>query len=194
MLASAVNVFREALDAALIIAIEFGASRAVAARARKVAGGIAVGIVGACLGALFAGSNVNTVEGPGRELLIAGILLVAVAMFGCHIVWMSAHGRKFAGEMKCLGHDISVGLRPLSAMLIVTTMAVLRDGSESVPFLYGLAGGQVLHVLIGYNHRPSGIQLAFYLVTLTTIAALVRCAGSDRRLARRTIPSTSAIP
>ncbi|HVC13127.1 MAG TPA: iron permease, partial [Burkholderiales bacterium] len=46
MLGSAIIVFRETLEAALIIAIVMGASRGVAARGRWVAGGVLLGIVG----------------------------------------------------------------------------------------------------------------------------------------------------
>ena len=34
--------------------------------------------------------------------------------------------------------------------------------------------GQMLHVLVGYQDRPSGIGLVFYLVTLVTITLLMR--------------------
>ena len=38
--------------------------------------------------------------------------------------------------------------------------------------------GRVLHVLIGYRDRPTGIELLFYAVTFVTIAALMRIVGA----------------
>ena len=38
--------------------------------------------------------------------------------------------------------------------------------------------GQILHVLIGYNDRPAGMQVAFYLATLFVVGGLMRTLGS----------------
>ncbi len=145
MLGSAIIVFRETLEAALIIAIVMGASRGVAARGRWVAGGVLLGILGALVVALFAGAISESVQGRGQELFNAGVLLAAVAMLAWHNVWMSSHARKHVEEMRHLGHDVKEGAKPLSAVLVVTAVAVLREGSETVLFLYGLlaSGGRV---------------------------------------------------
>ncbi|WP_455384520.1 FTR1 family protein, partial [Acidihalobacter prosperus] len=131
MLGSAVIVFREVLEAALIISIVMGATRGVAARGRWVLGGIAAGVGGAIVVAAFAGAISNAVEGRGQELLNAGVLLAAVLMLAWHNIWMSSHGRQLAGEMRKVGHDVSVGVKPLSALALVTFFAVLREGSET---------------------------------------------------------------
>jgi high-affinity iron transporter len=139
MLGSAVIVFREVLEAALIVAIVLGATRGVAGRGRWVSGGIAAGVLGAVLVAAFAGAIADAVQGRGQELLNAGILLAAVAMLAWHNVWMSAHGRQLAAQMKQVGHDVSAGAKPLSALALVTLLAVLREGSETALFLYSLS-------------------------------------------------------
>lgn len=271
MPASAVVVFRETLEAALIVAIVMGASRGVLARGRWIAGGVALGVAGALGVALSAGAIVQAVEGRGQELFNAGVLLAAVAMLAWHNVWLSAHARAHVDAMRHLGHDVRAGLKPLSAMLAVTALAVLREGAETVLFLYGLwAGGgervelaagagaglaagvlvgvllyrgllriplrhffmatgllvlllaaglaaaaaayltqagllppiseelwdtsgilsvesvpgRILHVLIGYQDRPTGIQLVFYVATLVTIAALMGIVGAQSEKAR----------
>ncbi|MDA8107667.1 MAG: FTR1 family protein [Betaproteobacteria bacterium] len=279
MLGSAIIVFRETLEAALIVAIVMGASRGVVGRGRWVAGGVALGIVGALVVALFAGAISEAVQGRGQELFNAGVLLAAVAMLAWHNVWMSSHARKHVEEMRHLGHDVKEGAKPLSAVLVVTAVAVLREGSETVLFLYGLlaSGGRVglaagavaglaagaavgvllyfgllriplrhfftvtgaivlllasglaasaagyltqagllpplvdelwnsswllsensivghmLHVLIGYSDRPTGIQMLFYGVTLVTILALMRIVGARaQRLARSAAASAGS--
>jgi len=268
MLGSALIVFREVLEAALIVAIVMGATRGVAGRSRWVVAGMSGGVLGAVVVAVFAGSIADAVDGRGQELLNASVLLAAVVMLAWHNVWMSAHGRALAHEMKQVGHDVRVGSRPLSALALVTLLAVLREGSETVLFLYGLTAsgtdapmlaaggvlglaagvalgwllyrgmlnlpiahfftftgwlvlllagglaanaagflnqagllpalspevwdssrilsqdswlGTLLHILVGYNDRPMGIQLAFYLVTLAVIYALMRLFGPAGR-------------
>lgn len=280
MLGSAIIVFRETLEAALIVAIVMGASRGVLGRGRWVSGGIVLGILGALIVAVFAGVISEAVQGRGQELFNAGVLLAAVAMLAWHNVWMSSHARRHVEQMRHLGHDVKEGAKPLSAVLAVTAIAVLREGSETVLFLYGLlatggrsglavgavaglaagvavgmllyfgllriplrhfftvtgaivlllasglaasaagyltqAGllpplidqlwntswllseksltGHLLHVLIGYSDRPTGVQMLFYCVTLATILALMRIVGgrAQRTASRATANAGSA--
>ncbi|HEY1878099.1 MAG TPA: FTR1 family protein, partial [Rhizomicrobium sp.] len=56
-----------------------------------------------------------------------------------HNVWMSSHGREMARELKAAGHQVRTGERTLAALSIVVGVAVLREGSEVVLFLYGIA-------------------------------------------------------
>lgn len=268
MLATAVIVFREVLEAALIVAIVLGASRGIAGRGRWVAGGIGLGLVSASLIALLAADLTAALGGSGQAILNAVVLLAAVIMLTWHNVWMSSHGRKLAAELSAVGSDVQTGKRPLAALLVVTLAAVMREGSEAVLFLWAIAAGgghglamtfgglggaaagvlvgallyrgllriplrhffsvtswlillltaglaaqaagylnqagllpslgqglwdsshllsqasiigQLLHILVGYVARPSGIQLVFYLVTLVGVLALMRLYGTPRR-------------
>src|SRR5690606_14824057 len=55
---------------------------------------------------------------------------------------MARHGRELAASMQAIGEEVIVGARPLWALAVVISLAVLREGSEVVLFLYGvLAGG-----------------------------------------------------
>ncbi|NNC23567.1 iron permease [Salinisphaera sp. USBA-960] len=260
MLATAIIVFREVLEAALVISIVLAAAKGVAGRGRWVSLGVLLGIAGACVVATFAGTIAGAVEGRGQEFLNAGILLAAAAMLGWHNIWMSQHGKELARDMKAVGHDVASGIKPLSVLMIVVMVAVLREGSETVLFGYGiyasgagaatmlggaalgvsgglLAGvllykgllriptrylftvtgwmilllaagmaadaagflaqagvlpalgnsiwdtswlltehslvGRILHILIGYTQRPSGIQLLFYIAALALIGGMM---------------------
>ena len=200
--------------------------------------------------------------------LNAGILLAAVGMLGWHNIWMSSHGRSLAADVKEVGSAVQSGSRPLTALMIITLVAVMREGSEVVLFLWafatgGMSGmsmlaggfvglvagvlmgvglylgllripmrhffsvtgwlvlliaaglaaqaasflnqagvlpalgnslwdtsgilsqgslvGQMLHVMVGYTARPSGIQLLFYVVTLFTILTLMHWVGRHHR-------------
>jgi high-affinity iron transporter len=56
---------------------------------------------------------------------------------------MSAHGREMALEMQAVGGAVKAGARSLAVLLTVVSLAVLREGSEVVLFLYGMAAGGI---------------------------------------------------
>ena len=141
MLAALVIVFREMIEAGLIVGIVLAATRGVPGRLRMIGGGVAAGVLGACLLAAFAGRLSDMFEGAGQELFQACVLLAAVAMLTWHNVWMSSHGREMARQMRALGRGVSAGERPPMALAVVVGIAVLREGSEVVLFLYGVLAG-----------------------------------------------------
>jgi high-affinity iron transporter len=139
MLASLLIVFREVIEAGLIAGIVLAATRGVPHRGRWVVYGIAAGVVGAALLAVFAGQLASLFEGSGQELFNAAILLVAVAMLAWHNIWMAGHARTMSQELRAVGAAVAAGRRSLLALAIVVGVAVLREGSEVVLFLYGIA-------------------------------------------------------
>ena len=147
MIAVAIIVFREVLEASLIVGIVLAASKGAPGRGRWVSGGITLGILGACVVAGFAAEIAEAVAGMGQELFNATILFAAVGMLGWHNVWMGRHGKEMAMEASARGREVAAGARPLYALASVVGIAVLREGSETVLFLYGLAaagsGGMV---------------------------------------------------
>src|SRR5579883_28798 len=277
MLGTGLLVFREVLEAALIVSIVCAATRGVATRGRFVGSGIAVGVLGAIAVAFFADAISAAVSGIGQELFNATVLLAAVVMIAWHAIWMASHGRELAQQMQRVGHAVQAGTRPLSALLVVVAIAVLREGSEVVLFLYGQAAsgagavaiaggialgvaggvavgfllyfgllgipmryffsatnwlmlllaaglasqaagfliqadvlpalgnriwdssallpdtsllGKTLHTLIGYDARPAGMQLVFYMVTAVAIAFGMRRWGPPARAPR--LPATTS--
>jgi high-affinity iron transporter len=266
MLGAAIIVFREVLEAALIVGIVLAASAGAPRRGFWISTGLAGGIVGAGIVALFAAEIAAAAAGIGQELLNAVILLLAVGMLGWHNIWMSRHGRELAATAREVGDAVISGARPLYVLAVVVGLAVLREGSETVLFLYGIAAGggltavslvgggtlglaggiavgaalylgllriptrrlftvtswmvlllaagmasqaagylvqadllpplgdavwdtsgmltedsilgKALHTLIGYVSRPDGIQILFYLATLSAIWLLTRVVGS----------------
>ena len=266
MYAAALIIFREVLEAALIISIVLAATKGVASRSLWVGAGVAGGLAGAAIVALFAGVIASAAAGAGQELFNAGVLFTAVAMLGWHNVWMSRHGRALASDMHAVGDAVVAGHRPLYVLGLVVGLAVLREGSEVVLFLYGLSAGgegaggllmggamglaagavlgivlyfgllqipsrylfsatswlilllaaglaaqgagyltqagllpmlghriwdsswllseqsvvgQVLHILVGYMARPSGIELVFYGATLAVVGGMMWLFGDS---------------
>jgi high-affinity iron transporter len=139
MLATLVIVFREVIEAGLIVGIVLAATQGVSRRGLWVSYGVTAGVLGACLVAAFAGELASLFEGSGQEIFNATILLLAVCMLTWHNVWMAGHGREMAREMKNVGAAVSAGQKSLLALAIVVGVAVLREGSEVVLFLYGIA-------------------------------------------------------
>jgi high-affinity iron transporter len=166
MLATLLLVFREVLEAALIVSIVAAATRGVPRRGAWIGAGIGAGVLGAVLVAAFASAIAGAMSGMGQEWFNASVLLAAVAMIGWHVVWMARHGRELAVQMKQVGSAVSAGHRPLTALLVVVAIAVLREGSEVVLFGYGLlasgssAGSLALGGLLGV---VCGVALGFAL-------------------------------
>ena len=115
MLATLLLVFREVLEAALIISIVAAATRGVSRRSAWIGGGIALGVVGAMIVAAFASGIAGAMSGMGQEFFNAFVLLAAVLMIGWHVVWMARHGRELALQMKAVGSDVTSGHRPMTA-------------------------------------------------------------------------------
>jgi len=138
MLGALIIVFREVIEAGLIVGIVIAATRGVADRGRWITIGIGGGVLGAAIVAMFAGVISDAFQGAGQELFNASILGVAVVMLMWHNAWMARHGREIADEMRRIGNAVSEGAKPLTALAIVVGLAVLREGSEVVLFLYGI--------------------------------------------------------
>lgn len=139
MLATAIIVFREILEAALIIGIVGAATQGVARRSLWIVLGVLAGSVGAVIVAGLAEVIVELADGMGQELFNALILLAAVSMLAWHNIWMASHSRELAVQMKQVGSAVKEGGEPMFALLLVVALAVLREGSEIVLFLYGQA-------------------------------------------------------
>ncbi|MCK9379985.1 MAG: FTR1 family protein [Sulfuritalea sp.] len=151
MLGSAIIVFREALEAALIIGIIAAATRGMQARNFWLLTGISAGVVGSLIVASLTGQIAELAEGAGQELFNAGILGLAAAMLAWHNIWMARHGMQLARDAKQLGQDVTSGNREMSALAAVVALAILREGSETALFLYGLltGGGETLATVLG---------------------------------------------
>jgi len=268
MFATAIIVFREVLEASLIIGIVAAATHNVPGSRRWLAAGLLSGLAGSAVIAAFTDVIGSFASGFGQELFNAGVLGVAVLMLAWHNIWMSSHGAALAASARSVGGDIRDGRSECSVLLLIVGLAVLREGSETVLFLYGIAAsesgrsssmlvggvvgmtlgiaagymiyagllrlplhwfftatgvlvlllaagmasqaarfliqadmlpslaaplwdtsavlpengvtGMLLHSLIGYDSRPAGMQLVFYIIVLVTIGVGMKLAKSPR--------------
>ena len=200
MFGTALIVFREVLEAALIVGIVGAATRGIASRSRFIVGGVLLGLVGSI--AVAAGANVigQLAEGMGQELFNATVLGIAVVMLAWHNIWMSIHGRELSQNAKQVGNEIRSGAKAMSVLLIVIAVAVLREGSETVLFLYGIALsgentmatmalggviGVVGGILVGWLMFAGLLRIPLrWFFTATSILVLLLAAGMASQAAR----------
>lgn len=143
MLGALIIVFREAIEAGLIVGIVMAVTRGVPLAGRFVLGGVAAGATGALLVATFADRLSRSFAGSGQELFNAAVLALAVGMLAWHNIWMARHGREMAQELSSVGKAVASGDRTLLALASVVGLAILREGAEVALFLYGvLASGE----------------------------------------------------
>jgi len=143
MWGAAIIVFREVFEIAIIMCVILAATRELKHRKKWIAFGISGGVCGAVLFALLT-KTVSFLAGDAGKLYFnAGVLFVAVTMIGWTVVWMKKHGKMIVNEMKQMSYAVATGEKPQYALSIIIGLAVLREGSEIVIFVYGLiAAGQ----------------------------------------------------
>ena len=186
MLGAAIIVFREVLEAALIVGIVAAATRGAPGRGRWLGIGILAGLAAAAGVASVTGEIASLAKGAGQELFDAAVLGLAVAMLAWHNIWMSRHARVLTREARELGADVASGQREMSAMALLVALAVLREGSETVLFLYSLA--------IGGADSPWGVAVGGAIgLGLGTAAGVALYAGLLRIPARLFFSATSGL-
>jgi high-affinity iron transporter len=152
MLGALIIVFREVIEAGLIVGIVLAVTKGVPGSRPVIATGVAAGVVGASLVAAFAGAIGEALAGVGQEIFNASILLTAVVMLVWHNVWMASHGRELAADVKRVGEAVRTGSRSIMALGVVCAVAVMREGSEIALFMYGLvasAGSTTAELVTG---------------------------------------------
>jgi len=167
MLGTAIIVFREVLEASLIIGILAAATRNVPNSRRWLSAGLLAGLAGSGLVAAFTDVIGSLASGVGQEIFNAIVLGIAVLMLAWHNIWMSSHGAALAKNAKTAGKNITDGTSECSILLVIVGIAVLREGSETVLFLYGIAasdeGGQTSMLFGGMIGMLAGIAVGYLL-------------------------------
>jgi high-affinity iron transporter len=207
MFASALIVFREVLEATLIVSVVMAATRGMPHRGWWVSLGIATGVAGSALVAALTEIIATQFNGAGQDILNAAIMFIAVALIGWHVVWMNAHGREITANMRALGQSVTDGDRHMSVLAIVVGLAVMREGSEIVLMLQGLwatgsgttLGGAALGLVAGigvgaliyagFVAMPVGRMFAATNVLLVLIAAGLAARGANALTQADLLPS-----
>lgn len=141
MIAAALIVFRESLEAALFVGIIAAATRGLAGRTTWLAGGVVAGILGAAALAAGADRIGALADGIGQDLVNVAILSLALLMLAWHCIWVSTHGKEMTQDARSLGSSVRDGRRTPRALVVAVALAVLREGAETVLFVTGLTTG-----------------------------------------------------
>jgi high-affinity iron transporter len=138
MWGTAIIVFREVFEIAIIMCVVLAATKELSNRGKWIALGIVGGAGGAVLFALLTEYVATLVGDAGKLYFNAGVLFIAVFMIGWTVVWMKQHGKMIVSDMKKMSRAVATGEKPLYLLAIIIGLAVLREGSEVVVFVYGL--------------------------------------------------------
>lgn len=142
MFGTAVIVFREVLEAAIIISIIALATRGTKGRNFWLATGLIAGLIGSAIVAASTEAIASFASGVGQELFNAIVLGMVILMLAWQNIWMSSHGMELAMNAKKVGANIRDGSSKSSILLAVVGLAVLREGSEVVLFLNGILASE----------------------------------------------------
>ena len=167
MLGALIIVFREVIEAGLIVGIILAVTKGVRGSRALVALGVAAGVAGACLVAAFAGALAGALAGVGQEVFNASILLLAVVMLTWHNIWMASHGRELATQIKTVGAEVKAGARSIAALGVVVAIAVMREGSEVALFMYGLVASSESSAIELLEGGAIGVLLGAGVTALT---------------------------
>jgi high-affinity iron transporter len=140
----ALLVFREMLEIVVVGALVLAATRGVAGRWAWTLLGVACGIAGAAIVAVFAEHITESLAGVGQEIFSAVVLAITAIMVAATVYVMRISGRRIVGAARETAHRIVAGTAPRWLLATTIGFSILRDGSELVVFIIGArAGGQV---------------------------------------------------
>ncbi len=132
-------VWRESVEALLVVGILYSWLRATIEGRRGLPylwGGVAAGLGLALMLALVLLGVSEWLSDTGQEWFQAGMSLLACVLVVQMVVWMKRHGRTLKRELEG-GARQSVANDNWWGLLVLVMIAVAREGSETVVFLYG---------------------------------------------------------
>lgn len=132
-------VWRESVEAMLVVGILYTWLRSTPEGRRGLNylwGGVAAGLALAVALALVLLGVSTWLSDEGQEWFQAIMSLAACALVVQMVVWMKKHGRTLKGELEG-GARTSVASDNWWGLFILVAIAVAREGSETVVFLYG---------------------------------------------------------
>ncbi|AIO40387.1 FTR1 family iron permease [Burkholderia sp. AU19243] len=166
-------VWRESVEALLVVGILYAWLKNGDDDARRglpfLWTGVAVGLLMAIgLGAALVGFT-EVLSGDAQDYFQTAMVLIACVLIVQMVLWMRRHGRTLKRDME---QSLQQSTRDSNwwGVAVLVALAIAREGSETVIFLYGLGfgqsghvdGSQMLAVVIGLGLA----FLTFYLLQL----------------------------
>lgn len=167
MVASALILFREGLEGALVVAIVLAYLRTIGRRDgfRAVWLGTAAGVAVSLVAAIILFVTVGDLEGTAGLVADASIGFSAAAVLTWMVFWMRRQARNIRAELHAKV-DAALGTGSVMAMVGVVFFAVVREGIESALFFLALggedtAGGFVAAVVGGTLGLAAAVVVGF---------------------------------
>src|SRR3990167_8922333 len=170
-------VWRESVEALLVIGILFAWLRQQPDRRHAMVylwGGVGLGLLLAGLLAGLMALAGNWMNGPSGEWFQAGLSLVASLLILQMACWMARHGGQLRQQLQ---RDAGAALQQgrLLSLSLLVALAVAREGSETVIFLYGASA----------SANPSSLALGALLGLLLGLACFALLQAGSRFIAWR---------
>jgi high-affinity iron transporter len=207
-------VWRESVEALLVVGILYTWLRATPAGRRGLPylwAGVAAGLALACALALVLLGVSSWLSDEGQEWFQAGMALAACGLVLQMVVWMRRNGRTLKAELEA-GAKSSVQRSNWWGLFLLVMIAVAREGSETVVFLYGTvaagaeqsqavllalagAGGFLVALLTFFLLQLGGKLITwrrFFLITeilLLLLAGSLLVGGLDHLLSLGVLPA-----
>lgn len=166
-------VWRESVEALLVVGILYAWLKNGDGDARRglpyLWAGVGAGLLMAVgLGAALVGFT-EVLSGDAQDYFQTAMVLIACVLIVQMVLWMRQHGRTLKRDMEQSLQQSTRGSNWWGVAVLVA-LAIAREGSETVIFLYGLGfgqsghvdGSQVLAVVIGLGLA----LLTFYVLQL----------------------------
>ncbi len=135
------SVWRESIEAILVVGILYGWIRERGdgvIGVRHLFGGVALGVALAGLLAAAILGMQSQLAGDALEAFQAGIVFAAAGLIVQMVFWMRRHSRSLKSNIEAELRNAAQRRSGYAAALLAA-IAVAREGSETVLFLYGLA-------------------------------------------------------
>ncbi|WP_206951757.1 FTR1 family iron permease [Trinickia acidisoli] len=138
-------VWRESVEALLVVGILYAWLKNGDTDARRglpfLWAGVGAGVLAAvALGAALVGFS-EVLSGDAADYFQTGMVLIACALIVQMVLWMKRHGRTLKRDMERSLQDHTRDGNGWGVAILVA-LAIAREGSETVIFLYGLGFGQ----------------------------------------------------
>ena len=170
-------VWRESVEALLVVGILYAWLKNGDESARRglpyLWAGVAAGVLAAiALGAALVGFT-EVLSGDAQDYFQTAMVLIACVLIVQMVLWMKQHGRTLKRDME---QSLQKSTQDANwwGVAVLVALAIAREGSETVIFLYGLGFGQSGHVDASqYLAVVIGLALAFLTFWLLQIGGRI---------------------
>ena len=166
-------MWRESIEALLVVGIVFSWLKQLKTGQKEgmifLISGIAIGVLCAMILGFVLIKISGGLSGDAQEYLQASLTLIAAVMIVYMVKWMRSNGARLKNEMYS-ALALHEARRWNISILVVVAVAIAREGSEAVIFIYALGFGE--HGMVSLNMIAavaSGLFLAILTVYLLSL-------------------------